>query len=169
MSVGESLQKGTGAARAGRRAEARSAFRAVLRRDPFNETALLWLAYLDEDPRASLAYIARALEGHRQSPRARAALRWARQRVTALSSRAAAPRRSPSPPPKSPPRRRGVRRGVVWMAALGATLLLTVLAVWALGLSAWASPPAVAAPVLVFPTPSPSATAVPSPTPTTTP
>ncbi|MCS7177781.1 MAG: L,D-transpeptidase family protein [Anaerolineae bacterium] len=86
------LQRGLAAARAGRKGEARAAFRAVLIQEPTNEIALLWLAYLSDNPRASLAYIARALEAHPGSERARSALRWARQRLVAQASV------SPSPP-----------------------------------------------------------------------
>ncbi len=57
--VQDNLQRGLTAAQRGRKGEARAAFRAVLVEDPTNETALLWLAYLTDDPRASLAYIAR--------------------------------------------------------------------------------------------------------------
>ncbi|MGB9890111.1 MAG: hypothetical protein ACPLTQ_10630, partial [Anaerolineae bacterium] len=79
--VRESLWRGITAAQRGRKGEARAAFRAVLAEDPTNETALLWLAYLTDDPRASLAYIARALETSPDSQRAHAALRWARRRL----------------------------------------------------------------------------------------
>nr|NIV40249.1 hypothetical protein [Anaerolineae bacterium] len=54
MSVRENLRKGMRAARAGRRAEAMAAFQVVLGEDPVNETALLWLGYLTDDPQASL-------------------------------------------------------------------------------------------------------------------
>ena len=88
------LKAGQIAARAGERARARRKFRAALIFDPANVTALLWLAWLSDDPRASLAYIARALARDPQNPRAHAALRWARRRAALPTS---------PPPPPSPP------------------------------------------------------------------
>ena len=85
------LRDGQVAARAGEQAKARRKFRAVLIFDPTNVPALLWLAWLSDDPRAGLAYIVRALACDPRNPRAHAALRWARHRVT-----------SPAPP-KPPP------------------------------------------------------------------
>ena len=88
------LKAGQIAARAGERARARRKFRTVLILDPVNVTALLWLAWLSDDPRASLAYIARALARDPHNPRAHAALRWARRRATLPTS--------PAPPPSPP-------------------------------------------------------------------
>jgi lipoprotein-anchoring transpeptidase ErfK/SrfK len=76
------LRDGETAARAGQRAEARSKFRAVLSLDPANVTALLWMTWLNDDPRASLVYVERALNFAPHSPQAHAALRWARDRTT---------------------------------------------------------------------------------------
>jgi lipoprotein-anchoring transpeptidase ErfK/SrfK len=75
------LRDGETAARAGQKAEARRKFRAVLARDPANVTALLWMAWLNDDPRASLVYVDRALTFEPHNPQAHAALRWARRRV----------------------------------------------------------------------------------------
>jgi lipoprotein-anchoring transpeptidase ErfK/SrfK len=75
------LRDGQGAARAGKKAMARRKFRTVLMFDPGNVSALLWLAWLSDDPRSSLAYVARALACDPHNPRAHAALRWARRRV----------------------------------------------------------------------------------------
>ncbi|MDY7079869.1 MAG: hypothetical protein SXV54_23545, partial [Chloroflexota bacterium] len=83
--IADLLRDGEAAVYAGNRAEARHNFRAILMLDPANVPALLWLAWLNNDPRASLAYIARALECDPDNPRAHAALRWARRRVTALA------------------------------------------------------------------------------------
>lgn len=85
------LRDGQVAARAGEQAKARRKFRAALISDPTNIPALLWLAWLSDDSRAGLAYIVRALACDPRNPRAHAALRWARHRVT-----------SPAPP-KPPP------------------------------------------------------------------
>ncbi|HHH41391.1 MAG TPA: hypothetical protein ENK56_05245, partial [Chloroflexi bacterium] len=128
MGTKEVLRGGIEAARAGRKAEAWAAFRAVLREDPFNEAALLWLAFLSDDPRASLSYIARALEAHPESPRAHAALRWARQRAAISSPPAPASVRSELPPP-APSRPRRLYRAVAGMALVLGLLLLVVGAV----------------------------------------
>ena len=50
MLITENLRQGMRAARAGDRAGARAAFRSTLDLDPTNETALLWLGYLADDP-----------------------------------------------------------------------------------------------------------------------
>ena len=80
------LRRGEVAARAGRIGEARHNFRAALTLDPTNVPALLWSAWLSDDPRASLVYIARALERDPDNPRAHAALRWARRRTSISTS-----------------------------------------------------------------------------------
>lgn len=178
MKAREELRRGVRAARAGRGPEARAAFRAVLREDPLNETALLWLAYLDDNARASLAYIARVLEAYPRSPRAHAALRWARRRVRVTAPAPPVARGDASPPLEPPRRRREVYRAAVGLAALGALILLTALVGWAVGLPARAEsvPLAPASPSPPPPTPtdlplsamlSPTAssTFTPSPTP----
>ncbi|HET89546.1 MAG TPA: hypothetical protein ENN99_02240, partial [Chloroflexi bacterium] len=82
--IGKLLLEGESNVRAGQRAAARQMFRAVLSSDPTNLPALLWMAWLSDDPRASLAYVSRALECDPHNPRAHAALRWARRRATPL-------------------------------------------------------------------------------------
>jgi lipoprotein-anchoring transpeptidase ErfK/SrfK len=77
------LREGETAARASQKAEARSKFRAVLSLDPANVAALLWMAWLDNDPRASLVYVERALTFAPHHPQAHAALRWAHDRAAA--------------------------------------------------------------------------------------
>ena len=84
------VRDGQAAAQAGQKARTRRRFRAALVFDPSNVTALLWLAWLSDNPRASLAYIARALACAPHDSRAHAALRWARRRVA-------------SPVPQEPP------------------------------------------------------------------
>ncbi len=76
------LRDGETAARAGQKAEARSKFRSVLTLDSVNVTALLWMAWLDDEPRASLGYVERALTFAPHNPQAHAALRWAHDRAT---------------------------------------------------------------------------------------
>lgn len=78
--VAESLRAGLAAIRTGNDNEARIAFQATLAQDPVNETALLWMGYLAEDPQVGLDYITQALERHPQSPRAYEALQWAWRR-----------------------------------------------------------------------------------------
>ena len=75
------LRGGRTAALKGQRAKARRAFCAVLELDPANVVALLWSAWLSDDPRASLAYADRALAIDPDDPRARTALQWARRRT----------------------------------------------------------------------------------------
>ena len=72
------LRDGEAAARTGQKAEARRKFRAVLAHDPVNVTALLWMAWLNDEPRASLVYVTRALTFEPHNPQAHAALHWAR-------------------------------------------------------------------------------------------
>ncbi len=136
------IRRGIAAAKAGRKGEARAAFRAVLVEDPKNETALLGLAYLADDPRASLAYIARALEAHPQSPRAHTALRWARRRMTesripgecpspALPEGAPPGGEAPRGPSRTPPSRPAFRW---WLPLLWLALVAVVLcALWPAG------------------------------------
>jgi lipoprotein-anchoring transpeptidase ErfK/SrfK len=153
------LRDGQVAARAGQQARARRKFRTVLMFDPANVTALLWLAWLSADPRASLAYVARALACDPVNPRAHAALRWARRRV--ISS--PAPQEPPSPPTPTPSvSRRQWGRPLV-AVALGLLIVITG------GVLAWFLPhdlPVLAARAA---TPSPAPTVTASPTPTRTP
>ncbi len=75
------LQEGEAAARNEQRAEARRAFRAVLAHDSTNLPALLWMAWLSENPRASVAYANRALALDPDNARARRAKEWAQTRT----------------------------------------------------------------------------------------
>lgn len=73
----------------GQRAEARRCLWAALKADSRNATAWLVLAALSS-PRASLEYVARALDARPHDPIAHAALRWARKRLaTPIPLRAA--------------------------------------------------------------------------------
>jgi LCP family protein required for cell wall assembly len=144
-SVQENLRTGMRAARAGRMAEARAAFQSVLDEEPVNETALLWLGYLAEDPHTSLSHITQAMEAHLQSPRAYAALRWAWRRV-ADSSLQLSPEAdgvaAASPPSSVLP---GARHVIGRLSALGAVLLLVAMVGWTVGLPLLADAPAMAA------------------------
>ena len=149
------LWDGQVAARAGKKAKARRRFRAALALAPANVTALLWLAWLNDDPRASLAYVARALTCDPHNPRARAALRWARRRATSSGYQETAASVAP------------VARH--WWSSPAAAIALGLLVVLIAGTLVW--PLLADAPVLaaLAPTPSPAATASPAPTHTPTP
>lgn len=149
------LREGQAAAHARQRAEARRKFRAVLALDFTNTDALLWLMWLSDDSRASLAYVARALACDPHNLRARAALRWARRRVIAPEPAKSLP---PSTPAASGPRHRWSRTAL----ALG---LLIVLVGSAL---AWSLPTDTHVSAAFAPTSSPTATATASSTPTPT-
>jgi lipoprotein-anchoring transpeptidase ErfK/SrfK len=157
--IADLLRRGEVAAHAGRRGEARHNFRAVLTLDPTNVPALLWLAWLSDNPRASLVYIARVLERDPDNPRAHAALQWARRRVSV-----SAPENAPVP------HHLELKTQVSWkqpglLALLG---LLIVLAGVAL---AHLLPGNLPVSVALAPTSTPSATPTPphSPTPTLSP
>ncbi len=165
-SVAENLRTGLRAVRAGRRAEARAAFRCVLDEDPVNETALLWLGYLADDPQSGLTHITRALEAHLQSPRAYNALRWAWGRVAAPAFEAGVAGSGAISSSWSPGRR---SRG--WRSAMGipalALILLAVMVGSVFGFPLLAESPVVAAlPSTAFDSISPVNTETPSPAPT---
>ncbi len=148
MSVKENLRKGMRAARAGRTSEAHAAFLSVLDEDPLNETALLWLGYLEDDPHVGLTYVARALETHPQSSRAYAALLWAWRRMAALPAVAASGNGATSSLKSSPPGSpglRGLRQVLVGLPTLGVLLLLVAVIGWTVGHLFLAEPPAMAA------------------------
>ena len=190
MPIIENLRKGIRAARAGRKAEATVAFQSALKDDPTNETALLWLGYLADDPQVSLAYITKAIESHVQSPRAYAALQWAWRRAAASPTSAASVRGATVSMPVSRPvparHRQEPRQTLVGVPAVGVLLLLMTLIG---GMICWpllAQPPAIAAlasvstkipqPTVTVDMPPPSGTALasaalapPSPTMTSTP
>jgi lipoprotein-anchoring transpeptidase ErfK/SrfK len=161
------LRDGQAIARAGERTRARRKFRAVLILDPANVPALLWLAWLSDDPRASLAYVARALARDPQNPRAHAALRWARRRVT---TRVAPAILSP-PTPATPASRRRWSRNQVFGKKPGFWIILGLLVVLIGGALTWSLPTDTPVLAALAPIPSPTATAsaTASPTPTYTP
>lgn len=85
------LRQGETAARAGEEAKARRIFRAVLTRDPANLAALLWMAWLSEDPRTGLRFAERALEADPNSKRALEAQRWAQSQITTSAEQGTTP------------------------------------------------------------------------------
>jgi len=170
MPVRENLRKGMRAAWAGRRAEALDAFRAVLREDPLDEAAFLWLRYLVDDSHGRLACITCALRVYLQNCRAYAVLWWMWRRVIGLPAGAASP--------LNPSRRRWEAHPVaVGLVALGCFSLGVL--IWPrVHLLVWTEPPPVVALALASPSsppqtatvpPIPSATLIPTSVPTWTP
>ncbi len=183
-SIAALLRNGQTAAQAGQRAKARRKFRAALVFDPVNVTALLWLAWLSDDPRASLAYIARALTSDPKNLRAHAALRWARRRMNSHVLE-----ESPHQPTSATPtshtwkirsqvwERPFVKSGFLVILALLIILVGVALArplpndlpvLAALALTPSPTAMATASPTLT-PTQTPTPTSTPTPTPTLTP
>jgi len=155
------LWEGQAAARAGESIQARRKFRAALALDPANVSALLWMAWLSDDARASLAYVARALECDPGNPRAHAALRWARRRASRHRSQQL------PPPPIAPE----ARRWWNWPAAAFALSMLVIIVAGTLAWSLLAGVPVLAAlaPTSTHTPTSPSTpTSTPTPTPTPT-
>ena len=167
------LQQGKAAARAGKKAEARYHFQAVLDADPSHPEALLWMAYLAGGGRPSLTYLARLLEVDPANRRARAAIRWARSRAK-LQTYSRAQKKS--------------SRSQVWAAVLGWVLILAsglvtvAFARDALSLplndptrvqllvaQVASSTPVPTHTATATPTPTPTATVTATPTPTSTP
>ncbi len=151
------LRDGQIAARAGQKARARRRFRTVLVYDPTNVDALLWLAWLSDDPRASLACIARALTYAPRNPHIHAALRWARRRV--MSARSQEPL---SPSASGTP---AARR---WQGCVALVILGLLVALIGGGLS-WLLLDDLPVLAALGPTPSPTTVAVASFTPTSAP
>jgi LCP family protein required for cell wall assembly len=172
MPVNQNLRNGMRAAQVGRKDEAIAAFRAVLGQDPNNETALLWLGYLSDDPQVSLDYITQAMETHLQSPRAYAALQWAWQRAAAapapvpvpasMPAAAVSPRAEARPTPALPVRHRpGARWVMARLPAVGVLVLLIAIVGCAIGFPMLAQPPAMPALASAFTSaPQPTATAI---------
>ena len=163
------LRDGQAAARAGERARARRKFRAVLMRDPANVPALLWLAWLSDDPRASLAYIARALSCDPHEPRAHAALRWARRR--AISSQRREPPTPPTPAAPEPRRRWGYPAAVIAVSLLVVIVAAVLARPWLADADALAALGSTSSPTSTViasltPTPVYAATSTPTLTPT---
>lgn len=164
------LREGKAAAKDGQRAEARRAFRGVLTQDPTNVAALLWMAWLSDNPRAGLAYANQALTLAPDNVRAQAAQQWAQSCI-------ASAREEPSSQAASPSEERKGWRRLAPIAAFGSVgafivgMLLVLLwyapqgqsAIAALGATPCPTPNKTATPV-----PSPTSTLTPSPTSTPT-
>lgn len=76
------LAEGESLAKLGRREQARQFFVRVRRQEPDNIRAWLWLAYLDDNPRRSIAYLNHVLRLVPEHPDAQSGLRWAQERLT---------------------------------------------------------------------------------------
>ncbi|MCP4542108.1 MAG: L,D-transpeptidase family protein [Chloroflexi bacterium] len=116
------IRLGETAAYAGQRAEARRHFRTALTLDPTNVPALLWLAWLNDDPRASLAYVDRALDYNPTNPRAQAAQEWVQRRITDLN---------PQEPPSTPTVHQAILTKVTGLSLFWIILSLVVIFVGA--------------------------------------
>lgn len=159
------IREGKAAAEDGREAEARRLFEAVLSEDPDNGAALLWMAWLSENPRASLSYANRALALYPDNARVRAAQAWAQSRVAPSDTHGPVP---PEPVKAKPERRWRRLAPIAALASLGAFFAGMLL------ILAWYAPEQI--PVIAgwgaTATPTPTATATPhspSLTPTTAP
>lgn len=75
------LRQGIEAARTGKENEARTHLIAVLKQDPNNIPALLWLAFVLPSPQDTIRLLERVLTLDPTNERARAGLRWARERL----------------------------------------------------------------------------------------
>lgn len=150
MSVENFLRSGEAAARAGARAQARSHFRAALALAPGNAPAMLWLAWLDDDPRASLAYVTRAQELAPGDPRVQAARRWVERRQNAVSD-------DGPDPEQAPVGRRLALKRIGVFSILGLLILLLTLSLTV----SWPRDPAVSIAMALTDTPSATATSSP--------
>jgi lipoprotein-anchoring transpeptidase ErfK/SrfK len=171
--IADLLRHGEAAGRAGRRAQARQNFRAVLSLDPTNVPALLWLAWLSDDPRASLAYVARALDCDPTDPRAHAALRWARRRVATSQPQEPPVSVAPAPQTQESQGRPHLRKTPGFWAVLGSlVILIGIVLAWSLPKDAPVSAalaPTASPTAAVTTTAAPTSTPTRSPTPTSTP
>ncbi len=161
------IRHGEVAARAGQRAEARRHFRTVLTLDPTNIPALLWLAWLNDDPRASLAYIARALDHDPTNRRAHTALQWARRRMTDSEPPELPP--TPSVPVSYLDKMRnlvfGKKSGFFWIILSLLVILIGITLTWSLPKD---TPVSAALAPTTLPTANATATATDTSTPTVT-
>ncbi|MBE7556569.1 MAG: L,D-transpeptidase family protein [Anaerolineales bacterium] len=79
--INDNLRLGIEAARTGRENEARSHLIAVLRQDPNNIPAMLWLAFVLPSPQDTIRLLNRVLALDPSNERAKAGIRWARVRL----------------------------------------------------------------------------------------
>ena len=78
--LAQTLRLGIDAARAGHHKQARDSFVAVLKQDPHNIPALLWLAFVLPAPKDTIRVLERVLALDPANEQAHTGLRWARSR-----------------------------------------------------------------------------------------
>jgi lipoprotein-anchoring transpeptidase ErfK/SrfK len=79
--INERLRQGIEAARTGKEREARAHLIAVLKQDPQNIPAMLWLAFVLPSPQDTIRLLQRVLTLDPANERAKAGIRWARSRL----------------------------------------------------------------------------------------
>lgn len=162
------MERGEAAARAGKKAEARYFFQAVLNLVPDHPDALLWLAYLAGGGHASLVYLARVLQADPANQRARAAVVWAKDRArpqAATASGVSLPVR-----PSKQGRRHGGLMGLLVLALVSGLVTVAFTGgVLGLPLPTPTQARLLAAVVSLTPVPTETPTPVPSATPTPVP
>jgi lipoprotein-anchoring transpeptidase ErfK/SrfK len=169
--VQAALQRAKAALRAGDRVEARRAARTATSLDPHSEEAWLLLAAVSE-PRAGLAYVARALDINPASKPARKAIRWLIRRLPAADRKEAlAEARIPDNlVPELTPLEALTRRKLFSMQGmLSSAALALAVGFWVGGIPASALQPQRAQDPLEKATYTPTATPTSTPTPTATP
>jgi hypothetical protein len=108
--LAQTLRLGIDAARAGHHRQARDSFVAVLKQDPQNIPAMLWLAFVLPAPKDTIRVLERVLALDPANEQAQTGLRWARSRqqlAAAAAQTQAMPVYPPEPASKTfePPRR----------------------------------------------------------------
>jgi lipoprotein-anchoring transpeptidase ErfK/SrfK len=102
LPTNERLRQGVEAARAGREIEARAHLVAVLKQQPDNITAMLWLAFVLPAPQDSIRLLQRVLALDPTNDRAKAGIRWARLRLGLPAEESAPVQPAPEPPAEEP-------------------------------------------------------------------
>ena len=129
METRQKLRRAIRAAWLGRRRKALELLWAVLREDPLNETATLWLACLTDGDDHRIPYVFRLLKAHLAGSRLYEALDVARQRgPLPLFSRLR--RGDGRAPRRSARHRRGIHPAAASLIALGCFVLGTIIGPW---------------------------------------
>lgn len=81
LNLTDRLRQGIEAARTGKETEAKTHLIAVLKQDPDNIPALLWLAFVLPAPQDTIRLLQRVLALDPANERAKAGIRWARERL----------------------------------------------------------------------------------------
>lgn len=101
--INDRLRLGIDAARTGRENEARNHLIAVLRQDPNNIPAMLWLAFVLPSPQDTIRLLNRVLALDPTNERAKAGIRWAKVRLGLPLESSDPPAASPTPTSDSAP------------------------------------------------------------------